>query len=125
MTGGDFIIALIIAIVIVLIYFFVFPGLYKLNTYELEGYWSDDLNRLYKLVPISNYNFNIISSDGVFNGNIFNIRSIIIYTNTNTNTNTNIHTNTNTNTNTNTGTVNYNNRFINWSNGLLWTKQSF
>lgn len=109
MTGGDFGIALIIAIVIILIYFFLFPGLYKIKTYNLEGYWSDELNKLYKLIPISDRNFHIVSSDGIFNGNVFNISSIYIdFGQFDLK-----------------GNLENSNRFINWSNGNIWTKQAF
>ena len=60
MNSGDIVISLIIAIVIILIYFFVFPGLYKVNTYDLDGYWANSKGNIYKLIPTSNYYFEII-----------------------------------------------------------------
>ena len=112
MNFSDFGIAILIAFIIILIYFFLFPGLYVANAYELEGYWADNFGKIYKLVPINKRNFQIICTEGIFDGNFFSIRGISIKL---------LHNQ--------TGLVEYNNRFINWkSNGNVeykWTKQSY
>ena len=105
MKSSDIIIAIIIAIVIVLIYFFVWPGLYLVNSNQIAGYWSDRIGQIYKIIPINKKKFQITFNDKKFQGNISNIRKINIENSK--------------------GNIQYGNRFIEWSNGNLWTKQAY
>ena len=109
MTGGDVGIALILALVIILIYFFIFPGLYKTNAYDLEGYWSNRLGQVYKFIPSSNWNFELVSPTGIFNGHVSGIKGVYIdFINSEFK-----------------GAAASDNRFINWNDGEVWNKQAY
>ena len=109
MNIGDIGISIIIAIVIILIYFFIFPGLYKTTAYDLEGYWYNNIDQIYKIIPTSTWYFNLVSADGIFHGRISGIRGVYInFINTELK-----------------GIAESDNRFINWSNGMVWNKQAF
>jgi|UniRef100_A0A6C0I199 hypothetical protein len=71
-------IAVIIAILIILIYYFLFPGIFLIYSANIDGYWTDLLGNIYKLTPTSRYTFSIIGlsdpsdSGGRITGTIFN-----------------------------------------------------
>jgi hypothetical protein len=91
MLNYKFLISVLIILTIVLTYFFIYPGIFIINTKDLIGYWSDKLGNIYNIKPI-NSNLNkfkkkimIINGDnitkGSINGTIFgggvNINGII------------------------------------------------
>lgn len=68
-------IAVIIAILIILIYYFLFPGIFLIYSNNINGYWTDLLGNIYKLTPTSRYTFSINGlgvSEGRITGTIFN-----------------------------------------------------
>ena len=105
MKLSNIFIAIIIAIVIVLIYFFVWPGLFLVNSIQISGYWSDEIGQIFNIIPINKKKFQIISGGRKFNGIISNIRKINIENSK--------------------GDIQYGNRFITWPNGNNWSKQAY
>lgn len=68
-------IAIIIAIFIIIIYYFVFPGIFLVYSANVDGYWTDLLGNIYKLTPTSRSTFLISgpsAPDGGITGTIFN-----------------------------------------------------
>lgn len=67
-------IAVIIAIFIVLIYYFVFPGIFLVYSNNINGYWTDLLGNIYKITPTNKYTFSIIGPTAlgvpIYNGKI-------------------------------------------------------
>ena len=73
-------IAVIIAILIILIYYFLYPGIFLIYSNNINGYWVDLIGNIYKITPTGRYTFSITGleklgipvSDGKITGTIFN-----------------------------------------------------
>ena len=68
-------IAVIIAILIILLYYFAFPGIFLVYSNNIDGYWADLLGNIYKIAPTGRYTFSIAglgASNGRITGTIFN-----------------------------------------------------
>jgi hypothetical protein len=68
-------IAVIIAILIILLYYFAFPGIFIVYSNSVSGYWADLLGNIYKITPTSRTTFLISgpsAPDGKITGTIFN-----------------------------------------------------
>ena len=117
-SGLDWLIGIIITIIIICIYFFIWPGLYRVNAYKIEGYWSDPLNQIHKIISINKRNFKIISANnGITYGNTFSIRGIYLNGENTSLPGLKV-------TPIMKGTITNNNRTIQWANGYTWIKQS-
>jgi len=67
-------IGLIIVLIIVIIYFFAFPGIFLINSNIISGYWMDLLGRVYHITPTGKQSFNVkhngINKNGIIKGTL-------------------------------------------------------
>jgi hypothetical protein len=69
---NKYIISLLIILVIVLIYFFIYPGLFIINIKDIVGYWSDQLGNIYNIKSIKGRlkSFVLLHGDNIIKGTI-------------------------------------------------------
>ena len=79
MLNYKFLISVLIILTIVITYFFIYPGIFIINTKDLVGYWTDKLGNVYNIKSMNSNKFKkiiIINGDniikGSINGTIFN-----------------------------------------------------
>lgn len=70
MINYKFLISILIIMTIVLIYFFIYPGLFIIKTRDLTGYWSDKLGNIYNIKKNTLKKIIITSGDNIMNGEI-------------------------------------------------------